>query len=121
MREADEARRLRDLSMEALVQALVHLHHRGRRTVALLSAACLVSAIVSFAGARWLVDADACRVASELDSWNDKRRAAVEAAFIETGSRLARDTWPNVGQDFDAFAEAWSTARRDASEATIAA
>jgi eukaryotic-like serine/threonine-protein kinase len=106
-------------SMDAIVRALTRVRHRGRRTTAWIVSASAASAALSFAGARWLERDDSCMAVVDLDSWNAKRRSALERTFVDMGSRLSRDSWPHIRQELDAFAKAWSAARRDACEATV--
>jgi serine/threonine protein kinase/tetratricopeptide (TPR) repeat protein len=51
-------------------------------------------------------------------SWDEARRAELEAAFRGTGNASAPATWERVEQNLDAYADAWVAARVDACEAT---
>jgi eukaryotic-like serine/threonine-protein kinase len=106
-------------SMDAVVRELNRYRHRQRRTTALIVVVAVMSAAMSFAGARWLDEHSSCAAIGDLDSWSASRRAALERTFIETGSHLAHDSWPHVRQELDAFASAWSSARQDACEDTV--
>lgn len=50
--------------------------------------------------------------------WDDTRRAAVNAALVDTGLSYAPSTFKRVGAGLDAYATRWVAARTDACQAT---
>jgi tetratricopeptide (TPR) repeat protein/tRNA A-37 threonylcarbamoyl transferase component Bud32 len=50
--------------------------------------------------------------------WDDERRAAIEAAILETGLSYAPGTWTHVEAQVDTWTSAWVEARTRACEAT---
>jgi len=108
-------------NMDALLAELARDRGRGTRRVAtMLGGAALIGAL-GFAGSV-LVSSDSERCddadAPIAEVWNDDRRNAVEASFMTTGKPYAAAAWRNTRAVLDNRAQTWSTARREACEAT---
>ncbi len=65
-------------------------------------------------------DAAPCADASErwVGVWDDAVRSDVRDAFIGSGAKYASAAWGTVERTFDQYTDAWSSAHRDACEAT---
>jgi eukaryotic-like serine/threonine-protein kinase len=105
-------------SMDSLVDALVRAR-RGRRRG--LMAAAIVPVVVA---AAWIAaptgDESPC---ADVDApvrarWTDETRRSVSEAFVGTKLGYAGDAADATVRSLDAWADAWSSARRDACEAT---
>lgn len=101
--------------------ALRHDPRRQRR-IALAVAGGLVAALLL--GAGWLRSGapvpSVCDVgdAPLAGVWDGRRRAAVEAAFAQSGAPFASDAFASVVRTLDGYVSAWSRMRVDACAAT---
>jgi tetratricopeptide (TPR) repeat protein len=109
-------------SMDALLEALARATARGRRRRrSQMVAAIVATGAVAWVAGRTLGPAtvgcdDADRRLS--DAWSDERAAAVEQAFAQTGRPHATRTAATVHGLLDAYTTQWTSAWRDACEAT---
>ncbi|HWB82141.1 MAG TPA: serine/threonine-protein kinase, partial [Nannocystaceae bacterium] len=113
-------------SMDALLVALAKDPSAARRRViALVGGGALVLGTGAWIGSAMERDdevavASPCTGAAELiaDTWNDERRAQLEAAFADTRQAYAPAVWTNAAPMIDAWVEDWVAARTDACAAT---
>jgi tetratricopeptide (TPR) repeat protein len=111
-------------SMSALLEALDPARSSARTRIAigvgLVATIAIVAGVASRtrgpgAGATRCVAADA-PIAS---AWNDGSRARLRSAFAATQLPFAETTWTKTEARLEAYANAWSHARRDACDATF--
>ena len=114
------ARRDRYPDMAALLVDLdVEQRLRRRRWLGAALGASAAVAVAAFAAAE-LSGPALCRGGERhwRDVWNDQRRAAVTAAFGETGHPAAASHAARAGTALDAYVDAWVRAQRGSCEAT---
>lgn len=111
-------------TMASLLTALRRVDRSNRgRLVAGGSAVGLVALVVGVGQRRNDEGSDPCAaVGAPIDAaWSDARRTEIGRAFSRTKLAYADDTWRRVVPELDAYAEAWSGARRRACAADLAA
>ncbi len=105
-------------SMEALLQQL------GQRPLRTARRWLLAAALgLGFAALQAAPAPAACGESVDpfADIWDEPRRAAIEAAFLASGTSYAGDAWLSVSRTLDAYTDEWRATRRAACEATLVA
>ncbi|MEM6992656.1 MAG: serine/threonine-protein kinase, partial [Myxococcota bacterium] len=108
-------------SMDAVLYEFSRDRTHPRRRLVAVGSAVVIAGGLAVAGAAVLTTGeDRCADADAPvhQVWNDARKAEIERAFMDTDKPYAAAAWRNAAVVMSAQADAWSTARREACEAT---